>query len=104
MRLFTRNIALKKQCEYRHGVLHAMERRMFPSLPPMATPSEMQTFRESDYFKAGEEFGKTCFLAYKNIEVEVSEYENDDQWRLPAIAAAGLCIFGMALLWVVSLP
>jgi hypothetical protein len=104
MSLFTINSALSKQCEYRRGFVYAIERRLFPSLPPMATPAEMQTYRESTAFQAGEEFGKRFFLPCKEIHIEISEYEDDAQWRLPAIASFFGCMLAMVVLWWVSTP
>jgi hypothetical protein len=104
MRVFNRNKIVDKQCEFRRGFLYALERRLFPSLPPMATTAEMQTYREAKPFQDGEEQGKHFFLPCKEIHIEISEYEDDAQWRLPAIASFFGCMLAMVVLWWVSTP
>lgn len=88
--------------DWRMGFLAAVDRRLFPALPP-AQPEAATQARESVSFGKGLEFGLNCPLATSLPEtLPQDEYEDAHQYTVAACICASLVLIGIVVLYVTT--
>lgn len=86
--------------DWRMGFLAAVDRRLFPALPP-AQPEAAAQARESVAFGKGLEFGLNCPLATSLPEnLADEEYPDSDQYTTAAYVCGVLIPIGLAILYL----
>lgn len=95
---------LKASTDYRSGFLAAVDRRLFPELPPAHTDAEMQTrIRESRHYAKGLEDGTHCPLACTPGGIDENT-EYGDQYSTAAWISFALVCAALVTLWALSQP